>query len=132
MDLSVLPTASPEIPAAAGPSEIERSVEALLRRSGYLALRDVSSVARGGVVYLCGRLPSYYFKQLAQELAAGVDGVRRVINRIEVVTAGQRPAVGRDRAPTEAGVSPSGSVGIYREELLVPIGTVRDRGGVVG
>jgi osmotically-inducible protein OsmY len=45
-------------------------------------------MARGDVVYLHGRLPSYFLKQLAQEITAGVDGVRRVINRIDVL----RPA----------------------------------------
>ena len=37
-----------------------------------------------GVAYLHGCLPSYYLKQLAQEIAAGVEGVRLVINKIEV------------------------------------------------
>ena len=55
-----------------------------LRRSAYLALQDVSCLARDDVVYLHGCLPSYYLKQIAQELAAGVAGVRHVVNRIEV------------------------------------------------
>jgi osmotically-inducible protein OsmY len=59
-----------------------------LRSSSYLALRDVDCHARGDVVYLHGRPPSYFLKQIAQEIAAGVGGVRRVINRIDV----RRPA----------------------------------------
>ncbi len=41
-------------------------------------------MARDDVVYLHGRLPSYFLKQVAQEIAAGVEGVRLVINRIDV------------------------------------------------
>jgi osmotically-inducible protein OsmY len=69
-------------------SAIHRTAEERLRRSGYLALRDVACMARDDVVYLHGRLPSYFLKQLAQEIAAGVEGVRRVVNRIDVL----RPA----------------------------------------
>ena len=69
-------------------SAIRRTAEERLRSSGYLALRDVACMARDDVVYLHGRLPSYFLKQLAQEIAAGVEGVRRVINRIDVL----RPA----------------------------------------
>ncbi len=37
-----------------------------------------------GVVCLMGFLPSYYLKQVAQEIASGVEGVRHVVNRIKV------------------------------------------------
>jgi osmotically-inducible protein OsmY len=53
------------------------------------------------VVYLQGHLPTYYRKQVAQELAAGVSGVRRVINRIKIQSGGSRdgrPPIGRDSA----------------------------------
>jgi hypothetical protein len=65
-------------------TSIDRRAEERLRRSSYLALRDVSCLASDGVVYLHGTLPTYYLKQLAQEIAAGVEGVHCVINRIEV------------------------------------------------
>ncbi len=64
------------------------TVEDRLFSSGYLSLRDVSCIASDDVAYLDGRLPSYYLKQLAQEIAARVDGVRVVINKIEVKAAG--------------------------------------------
>ncbi len=54
------------------------------RASGYLALRSVSCIARDGVVHLHGCLPSYYLKQIAQEIAAAVDGVSLVVNKIDV------------------------------------------------
>jgi hypothetical protein len=64
---------------AIGPTVQER-----LRQSGYLPLRDATCIAIDGVVHLQGRLPSYYHKQVSQELTAGVEGVRHVMNRIEV------------------------------------------------
>jgi hypothetical protein len=77
---------------------IGREVEGRLRRSGYLALTDVACYVRDGVVYLRGRVPSYYLKQLAQAGAGEVEGVRRVVNRIEVTAATRSAAVGCDRA----------------------------------
>jgi osmotically-inducible protein OsmY len=38
-----------------------------------------------GRLYLRGQVPSFYFKQLAQEAVVGIEGVRQVINEIEVV-----------------------------------------------
>jgi hypothetical protein len=97
----VLSPTSPQISPAVRTPDIDRTVEAAFRRNSYLALRDLSCVAEGGVVYLHGQLPTYYLKQVAQELAAGVSGVRRVINRIEIFNDGcrdQRPPVEGDSA----------------------------------
>jgi len=69
---------SPHIPA------IVREAEERLGRSRYTALRDVSCLASDGILYLHGRLPSQYLKQVAQEVASGAGGVRHVVNRIEV------------------------------------------------
>ena len=38
-----------------------------------------------GRLFLRGQVPSFYFKQLAQEAVAGLEGVRQVVNEIEVV-----------------------------------------------
>jgi osmotically-inducible protein OsmY len=65
--------------------EIERKAEERLRASRYLALRDISCLASHDVLYLYGRLRSHYLKQVAQELASGVEGVRHIVNRIDVV-----------------------------------------------
>jgi osmotically-inducible protein OsmY len=106
MDLSVLLSTDCEIATQARPpaTTVGRKAEDLLRRSGYLALRDVSCVALGGALYLRGRLPTYYLKQVAQEIAASVAGACRIINRIEVTAPGERPSVGRDpgRGPANA------------------------------
>ena len=65
-------------------STIAHKVGEQLRRSSYLALRDVSCSTSDGEVCLMGFLPSYYLEQVAQEIALGVEGVRHVVNRIKV------------------------------------------------
>jgi hypothetical protein len=75
---------------------IHLQVEERLRRSPYLALRDVSCLARDGVIYLHGCLPSYHLKQIAQELAAGAAGAGCVVNRIEVSAPPGRARPGRE------------------------------------
>jgi len=106
MDLLVATLTDREIATKARPPAIaiDRKVEDLLRRSGYLALRDVSCVVLGDVLYLRGCLPSYYLKQVAQEVAASVAGASRLINVIEVSGSAGRMPVGCDRAqrPTNA------------------------------
>jgi osmotically-inducible protein OsmY len=70
-------------PSSSG-STISSVTEERLRASGYRALSSVSCIARDGVAYLHGCLPSYYLKQLAQEIAAAVNGVSLVVNKINV------------------------------------------------
>jgi osmotically-inducible protein OsmY len=68
------------------PSEsLTEAVQERLRNSPYQVIRGVSCEHRQGVVFLHGRLPSYYLKQVAQETVANLSGVVRVINAIEVV-----------------------------------------------
>ncbi len=55
-----------------------------LRESGYGALRDVSCLAAKEILLLEGRLPSYYLKQVAQEIAMRAGGRFRVVNLITV------------------------------------------------
>ena len=60
-----------------------------LRSSRYSALKYVSCDYQGGVLVLRGCLPTYYLKQIAQEVVAHqVQGVGRLDNKIQVV----RPA----------------------------------------
>jgi osmotically-inducible protein OsmY len=75
---------------------IVREAEKRLRQSSYLALRDVCCLASDGVVVLHGRLPSFYLKQIAQEIVCSLDGVRQVVNRIEVFEPWRRD---RDERP---------------------------------
>jgi len=90
--MSVLAIPGPDLRNSASTSlaAVAREAADRLRRSGYLALRDISCVAADGVVCLDGSLPSYYLKQVAQEIAAGVEGARGVVNRIEVLVATRR------------------------------------------
>ena len=38
-----------------------------------------------GRLFLRGQVPSFYLKQLAQDAVVGMEGVRQVVNEIEVV-----------------------------------------------
>ena len=73
---------------------IREVAEDHLRRSGYLALRDISCEVREGVARMQGRLPTYYLKQVAQAIVAEVEGVDAVINQIEVTASGNGSLIG--------------------------------------
>src|SRR5439155_22005858 len=74
-------------PAArrANPADL---AERALRNSPYLALRNVDCDCHDGGLTLRGRVPTYYLKQVAQAAAARVEGVRQVVNEIEVLCGG--------------------------------------------
>lgn len=61
-------------------------VERCLHRNPYLAMRHVSCDYHDGVLILRGCLPTYYLKQLAQQVVVGLQGVERIDNQIQVVT----------------------------------------------
>jgi osmotically-inducible protein OsmY len=48
----------------------------------------VSIVHEGRNLYLTGRLPTFYLKQLVQEALRHVPGVQNVINQIDVINSG--------------------------------------------
>jgi osmotically-inducible protein OsmY len=81
---------------------IEESAESRLRRSGYLALKDINCTYHDGEMTLWGRLPTYYLKQHAQHLVAEIKGVRRIIDEIVVLALSGREVVGSEAWPTEA------------------------------
>ncbi len=60
------------------------AVERALCATGYPALRGVQIEIERGIVVLWGRVPNYHQKQLAQETAQRVEGVRGIANGIEV------------------------------------------------
>jgi hypothetical protein len=71
------------------PASPQAVAERGLRSSRYSALKHVSCDYQGGVLVLRGCLPSYYLKQIAQEVVAHqFDKVERLENHIQVV----RPA----------------------------------------
>ncbi len=69
---------------------ISKRAEQQLSRSCYPMLGCIACSYRNGVLVLEGRLPSYYLKQIAQELVFQVDGVDAVVNQIEVAAARNR------------------------------------------
>ena len=68
----------------AWPMEIGELAESRLRSNSYLSLRNVSCDYHAGVLTLRGCLPTYYLKQMAQEVVAGVEGAEQISNQIEV------------------------------------------------
>ena len=82
---------APDRPSPAG-CGIKLSAEVRLQEGGYAALRCVSCTFESGVLHLHGCVPSYYLKQVAQALVADVEGIRAIVNEIEVR---RSPAEGR-------------------------------------
>jgi osmotically-inducible protein OsmY len=78
---------TPSAAASVCPSEagIAELAESRLRSNSYLALKNVSCECQQGRLVLRGCLPTYYLKQLAQEVVARVDGVGQVVNQISVL-----------------------------------------------
>jgi len=66
-------------------SAIVSAAQNRLQQSPLAALRDVSCECRRGVLVLRGRVPSFYYKQLAQETVARIEGVVEVVNEVEVI-----------------------------------------------
>lgn len=65
---------------------LEQRVISFLATRGISTLRYISVEASQGTVLLRGMVATYYAKQLAQEYARRVAGVRRVINQVMVGT----------------------------------------------
>jgi osmotically-inducible protein OsmY len=64
------------------------------RSNPYLALKNISCDLVDGVLVLWGCLPTYYLKQIAQEVVAHLEGVERIDNQIQVVIPAFRPPQG--------------------------------------
>lgn len=65
-------------------SGVLEDVKRRLNESPYGFQRRVDAAYDNGVLTLRGRVPSYYLKQTAQTLASKVDGVRQVVNLVDV------------------------------------------------
>lgn len=57
-----------------------------LRSNPYPPIRRLTCACEDDCLILLGQVQTYYHKQVAQETVAQVNGVRQVINRIEVVS----------------------------------------------
>jgi hypothetical protein len=86
--MSVLKPACPECAAENRdpPPTLADLAEQCLRSTPYPALKRCSCSLLDGVLVLRGCLPTYYLKQVAQEVVASLQGVERIDNQIQVVT----------------------------------------------
>lgn len=67
-----------------GPEFVEQA-KSRLSESSHLFLRHVDCRLDAGVLYLEGKVPSFYLKQTAQSLLQEIAGSQPVENRLEVV-----------------------------------------------
>lgn len=67
--------------------DIEEAARICLLMSPYRAIRRCSCTFEDGTLTLMGRVPTYHYKQLAQVAVSGVEGVRCIINEIDVESA---------------------------------------------
>jgi osmotically-inducible protein OsmY len=67
--------------------QLVQAAEARLRTIPYVTVQRIACECdHRGVLFLRGRLPSFYQKQLAQEAVAGLPGVTQVVNETQVVS----------------------------------------------
>jgi osmotically-inducible protein OsmY len=76
------------------PFIITETAESKLHNNPYLALKNLCCDYRDGALVLRGCLPSYYLKQVAQEVVGRLDGVERIDNQIQVRTPACRSGQG--------------------------------------
>jgi len=63
---------------------IDLEVKVRFRSSGYHALQGLTCEFHEGTARIRGHLPTFFLKQMAQEIVCAVVGVRSVVNQIEV------------------------------------------------
>ena len=66
------------------PTTAEAAKRRILHRP-HLSHQRIWCEFHDGHLYLRGQVPSFFYKQLAQEAVADLEGVRQVVNEIEVV-----------------------------------------------
>ncbi|TWU39439.1 BON domain-containing protein [Novipirellula artificiosorum] len=70
------------------PDEPERCIAEIARQRlhvrGYSLARLVRCDEQNGVIVLNGTVPSYFLKQMAQETVRSIQGVSRIVSKIEV------------------------------------------------
>ena len=70
-----------------GATTLFKRIDTAIHRSPHLSGHTLHIEMRPGRVVLRGVVPSYYQKQVAQEVVRMVDGVERVDNQLEVAWA---------------------------------------------
>lgn len=66
-------------------AQLRQAVELHLESCGYWYLRKIEVETAEDAVFIRGKVPTFYLKQIAQNLVGQVDGVEKVVNEIEVV-----------------------------------------------
>ncbi|HET6881619.1 MAG TPA: BON domain-containing protein [Pirellulales bacterium] len=84
VDVSVIPTSAPAM-ASPRSSAIVAQAERRLQASSYPSHRCLRCSFREGVLTIEGRVSSYYLRQLACALVVNLEGVERVVDRMEVM-----------------------------------------------
>lgn len=82
-------------------THVVHEAERRLESSSHLFRRSIHCEFEEGTLYVSGAVPSFYLKQTAQSLVAGIEGVQRVCNDVRVVnpqgvsseTTPQQPAI---------------------------------------
>ena len=64
--------------------EVENQAQAALKSSPIFALRDLRVESNGKSLLISGRVSSFYYKQLAQEVVRSVSEGLQVVNSIDV------------------------------------------------
>lgn len=70
--------------ATSSERDLADEVRRVLRATGYGPLEDVQVVTDGNRTILCGKVETYFLKQLAGAVVSTVTGVRSIENSIEV------------------------------------------------
>ncbi len=63
---------------------LQCEIECSLSKSGYPPLAGITTTVEQGIVYLTGTVPSWYLKQVAQEVAMQITGLGLVRNLLTV------------------------------------------------
>ena len=66
---------------------LRRNAEQLLRRSSYHPLRRLECRVADGIVELCGSVPSFFLKQMAQSTILRIDDLKGVRNSLFIAAA---------------------------------------------
>ena len=65
-------------------SRVEEAVRNRLNESAYPSIKHIDCQFDDGILVLRGRLPSFFMKQVAQETIADLDGIKEIVNCVEV------------------------------------------------
>ncbi len=81
----------------AATSNVAHLAQQRLQASPYAALRTVKCQLHEGVLVLTGVVPTFYTKQIAQELLHTLDQVERIDNRLVVTSCGRNDFPSKER-----------------------------------